>query len=59
MTNFVRLRDVDYILDTLVDSQNEMLILGIYVRHVTHHGNMKQKVMRISYIIEMLVLLFR
>ena len=46
MTNFVRLRDVDYILDTLVDSQKQMLILGIYVRHVTHHGNMKQKVMR-------------
>ena len=46
ITNFVRLRDVDYILDTLVDSQKQMLILGIYVRHVTHHGNMKQKVMR-------------
>ena len=32
MTNFVRLRDVDYILDTLVDSQKQMLILGIYIR---------------------------
>ena len=36
ITNFVRLRDVDYILDTLVDSQKQMLILGIYVRHMSH-----------------------